>query len=105
MEVIYRKRGRGKTIKLLQECIKLNRIPNNLTYILVSDRKRAIWLNDYAKRKGYLIPFPISVPEISSCKMQGISIKNLLVDDVEDVLKAFAGNIFNIPMMTLTKKE
>ena len=105
MEIIYRKRGRGKTTKLLQECIKLNRIPNNLTYILVSDRKRAIWLNNYAKIKGYSIPFPITVYELLSSNMQGSFIRNLLVDDVEDVLKAFVGNRFNIPMMTLTKKE
>lgn len=105
MEIIYRKRGRGKTTKLLQECIKLNRIPNNLTYILVSDRQRAIWLSNFAKSKGYIIPFPITVSELLSTNMRGTFIKNLLIDDTEDVLKAFVGVRFQIPMITLTKEK
>lgn len=102
MEIIYRKPGRGKTTKLLQECIKLNKIPNNLTYILVADRKRALFLSNFAKQKGYIIPFPITVSEFLE-GMRGTFIRNILIDDAEDVLKVFIGNRFNVPMITMSK--
>ena len=104
MKLIYRKRGRGKTLKLIQKCVEMNKEPNNLTYILVADRKSSLWLSSFAKRKNYNIPFPLTLAEvpIRSC---GTFIRNILVDDVEDILRAITGNRFNISMITMTKEE
>lgn len=105
-EMICRKRGRGKTLKLIQECFYRNREDGgNYTYILVADGQRAHWLFNFAKEKQYNIPYPITVNEIMHSGLAGSFIKNLLVDDAEEVLECFIGRGIRVPMLTMRKEE
>ena len=109
-KVFIRKSGRGKTLKLIQECYYRNREDKgNYTYILVADMKRAMQIRNFARKKGYDIPFPITAPEIIIGKLHGSFIRHLLVDDADDILEQHIRNISNgrvdIAMMTFTKDD
>ena len=106
-KLIYRKRGRGKTLKLIQECFYANRKDGgNYTYILTSTKENARRIFDMARKKNYDIPLPICVSEIKSNGLTGTFIRHLLIDDVEDVLGLlFAARRIDIPLITMTKYD
>lgn len=108
-KIIYRKPCRGKTLKLIQECFYNNRRDKgNYTYILVADRQRALWLANFAKKKAYDIPFPITVSEYIDSHTRGTFIRHILIDDADDILAAFLKKYhpnFDFPLMTIRKTE
>ena len=107
-KLICRKRGRGKTLKLIQECYYRNlKDGKTNTCILVADLHRALWLNDFAKKKKYNIPFPLTVWDIiGRDALRGTTIRHILVDDVEDVLVAMISRAgVDIPTITMTKEK
>lgn len=105
-KLIYRKPGRGKTLAIIQHCCYCNRKDGgDYTYILVADKKRALWLSNFAKQKGYNIPFPITVAEVKEYGLRGSYIKHILVDDVEDVLFALVSHRVDIPLITMSKDD
>lgn len=106
-KLIYRKRGRGKTLKLIQECFYANRRDGgNFTYILTSSKENAHRVFEMARKKGYDIPFPISVWEVKNKSLSGTFIRHLLIDDIEEVLAIlFAERRIDIPLITMSKYD
>ena len=106
-KLIYRKRGRGKTLKLIQECFYANRRDGgNFTYILTSTRENARRVFEMARKKGYDIPFPIAVGEVKNRWLSGTFIKHLLIDDIENVLAMFfAERRIDIPLISMSKYD
>lgn len=103
-KLIYRKRGRGKTLKLIQTCFYANRRDGgNYTYILTSTKENAKRIFDMARKKNYDIPLPICVGEIKMNGLAGTFIRHLLIDDVEDVLgMLFTERRIDIPLITMS---
>ena len=105
-KLIYRKRGRGKTLKLIQACFYANRKDGgNYTYILTSTKENAKRIFDMARKKNYDIPLPICASEVRN-KLVGTFIRHLLIDDVEDVLgMLFTERRIDIPLITMSNYE
>lgn len=103
-KLIYRKRGRGKTLKLIQECFYANRREGgNYTYILTSTKENAKRIFDMARKKKYDIPLPLSVCDVKGTGLRGTFIRHLLIDDIEDVLgMLFAERRIDIPLITMS---
>ena len=106
-KLIYRKRGRGKTLKLIQECFYANRRDGgNFTYILTSNKESAHRVFEMARKKGYDIPFPITVGEVKNKGLCGTFIRHLLIDDVEEVLAMFfTERRIDIPLISMSKYD
>ncbi|WP_310877054.1 hypothetical protein [Priestia megaterium] len=80
--IIGGRRGCGKTKRLIEISSENN------TYIVCADQNRLKHIVNMAKKMGLDIPFPITVSELP---LRGSFIKEVLVDDAEDVLAAFIG--------------
>lgn len=78
MEILRADIGRGKTTEL----IKISH--DQWKYIICRDRKRAEFIESYARELNIDIPFPITVEELP---LRSDFIKSVLVDDIEDVLE------------------
>lgn len=72
------RRGCGKTTSLIKRASEEN------LYIVCASKQRAKYVVDKARTMGLDIPFPITVSELP---LHGY-IKEVLVDDSEDVLSA-----------------
>ncbi|EPZ0458935.1 hypothetical protein ACXI9T_004202 [Bacillus paranthracis] len=75
------RRACGKTTELIKKASA-----NNL-YIVCASKNRVMYVSDLAKKLDLDIPFPISVSELP---LHGY-MKEVLVDDAEDVLSALIG--------------
>ena len=96
---IIKGRREGKTTEL----IKMSHYTN--TYILVANRDRVDEISNMAREMKLDIPFPVTVDEyFSSHGFQGSFIRNILIDDAEDVLKTVFSRVI-IDAITLTKES
>lgn len=96
MDVIYKKRGAGKTVELIMSSYKTG------AHILVCSNNRIRELEELSKKLDIPIAKPYTWDDFCRGKMQGIH--NILIDDTEDVLKTiFRG--MNVDAITLTDKE
>jgi hypothetical protein len=75
--IIGGKRACGKTTELIKVANKKH------LYIICADRNRVHFISQLAKQMKLDIPFPISVEELP---LRSTHIKEVLVDDMEDVL-------------------
>ena len=98
MKKIIKPRGAGKTTEL----IKLSH--DTWTYILVTNAKRQKEVFSMARKIGIDIPNPVTVDDYMRTQFKGSYIKNILIDDAEDVLKCFLSRV-NIDAITLTKED
>ena len=82
MKVFYMRRGEGKTRKIIELAVK------NKAYIIVTDRRRAQSVYEMAVKMGFPgMLFPVTVSEYMSNKMRGSYVKNVLLDDADDILQ------------------
>ncbi|PHA62885.1 hypothetical protein [Bacillus wiedmannii] len=75
------RRGCGKTTSLIKRASKEN------LYIVCATKQRAKYVVDKARTMGLDIPFPITISELPLNRYM----KEVLVDDSEDVLSALIG--------------
>lgn len=87
-------RGCGKTIRLIKESSK-HKIP-----IVCTNRARAKSIKELANELGYEIPDIITIVHVP---VRSHSVKEVLVDDADDVLESFIGT--HIREITLTRGE
>jgi len=107
MDIIYKKKGSGKTTKLIKECSKMNKRDRGCyTYILVANRDMARNVSDIADKLGLRgsVPFPVTVQEMIDIRGKFTYIKHLLVDDLDMCLRQVISNRFDIPLATLRKE-
>lgn len=98
MKIIYEKRGTGKTSKLIQMSHDMN------TYILTVNQKRAALIAKMAHEMGIAIPYPVTVDDYMRCRFRGSFIKDILIDDADDVLKQIFHTV-NIEAITMTDRN
>ena len=93
---IFRPRQRGKTTAL----IKMSEATGS--YIMTSTRMRARCIFQMANEMGCNIPNPIIVEDyFRSGGMRDSFIKDILIDDADDVLRTIFRNV-NIEAITMT---
>jgi hypothetical protein len=80
--IIGGSRGCGKTTELIKES------SSTWTYIICADSNRARFISRLANDLKINIPYPITASELP---LQGIYLKEVLVDDLEDVLSFLIG--------------
>lgn len=104
---LFRPRGRGKSLKAIQECFYQNKLDGyNSTYIIVADMQRAKWLENFALSKGYKIPRPISFFEFVRGFRTVPAAKHLIFDDVDDIIDMFARHWHcDVLLGTMTKES
>ena len=95
MELILKKRGERKTTELIRRSAETH------TYILVSDKRRVKNIVKTAKKLNLHIPYPITFMEYLENKLRGSHIKNILIDDADDLLRHIFFNI-QIDAITIT---
>ena len=83
MKVIAKPRRGGKTTELIKLSAETN------TYILVANKMRQKEVMRLANLMNITIPYPVTVEDYMKTQFRGSFIKNILIDDVEDVLHAF----------------
>lgn len=83
MKILRADRGQGKTTKLVKISNK------EWKYIVCLNTRRADTIVKIAKKLGLDIPYPITIDELPI--RQGSYIKNVLIDDIEDVLQYIVG--------------
>ena len=81
MNAIIGNRGSGKTTALIKLSSKYQ------LYILVLNRVRQKQLSQQAHDLGYKIPYPITLDDYLRDKLRGSYIREILIDDVDDILK------------------
>jgi len=91
--IIGGSRACGKTTELIKESHEKN------LYILCVDRHRAMYIERLARHLELSIPYPITINELPISK--GSSIKEVLVDDVEDIL----ARLINLNLNTLSSSR
>lgn len=82
MKIYRRDRRTGKTTQLIKES------HDKWRYIICANHQRAGEISKLAQQMGLDIPFPITVGELP---IRSQFIKQVLVDDVEDVLQSMIG--------------
>lgn len=92
---IIKGRRTGKTTKL----IKISE--NTQAYILVANRKRQQLIANMAISIGGNIPYPVTVEDYMKNSFRGSFIKNILIDDADDVLKTIFCTV-NIDAITMS---
>lgn len=97
MEIILMGRGEGKTTELIKRSHETN------TYILVTTQKRADSVFKQAIDMGYNIPYPITFDGYSRNRFVGTTIRRILVDDADDLLRMVLG-FREIDAITMTKQ-
>lgn len=83
MKILRADRGQGKTTELVKMSNK------EWKYIVCRDTQRVDVIVKIANKLGLDIPYPITIKELPI--RQGSYIKNVLIDDIEDVLKYIVG--------------
>lgn len=98
MKKIIKPKGTGKTTEL----IKLSH--DTWTYILVTDSGRQRFLSKLAKELKIDIPYPVTVLELEHSRSGLCHLKNILIDDADDVLEELLGSL-NIAAITMRDGE
>lgn len=96
MNWIIKERGTGKTTELIKKSSETG------YYIIVTSRNDAMNVFNLARSMNIHIPFPITVEGYLMHKMQGSYVENVLIDDVDNILKAIFYDVI-IDTCTLTK--
>lgn len=92
MKCLPRKRGSGKTTALVFTSAATG-YP-----IVVANNVRKQYVKDLANRVHFSIPEPIIMSEC----IRGRVIKGVLIDDVEEVIQAYATEHFHAPVISCT---
>lgn len=79
---IIRGRRTGRTTEL----IKISE--NTQAYILVANIQRQKLVADMARNMGANIPYPVTLDDYMRNQFRGSFIKNILIDDADDILCA-----------------
>ena len=98
MNAIIGKRGSGKTTALIKLSSK------HQLYILVLNRERQKQLFQQAHDLGYQIPYPITLDDYLRDKLRGSHIREILIDDVDDILKYIFASV-KINTVSLTNPD
>lgn len=86
MEILYGERGSGKTTELI-------RMSNERwIYIVCVNRQRVDNIVKMAEKMGLEIPYPICIAELP---LKSPHIKEILIDDLEDLLWCITGKKIN----------
>lgn len=86
MQILRMGRRCGKTTQLVKQASEGG------LYIICANKERAYHIMQVAEELGVNILFPITVGEIADSRgIKSMYIDKVLVDDVEDVLRAFIG--------------
>ena len=94
MKIIYKKRGKGKTLKLIKQSAKTRSIIITPTY------RMAEHIRDMAKELEYDIPTPLCYKQLSLCHGNNC---NILIDNAEMLLQHIF--VFNeIDAISITRK-
>ena len=97
MNWIIKERGTGKTTELIKKSSETG------YYIIVATRQNARNVFELARSMKIDIPFPITIDEyFRGDKMRGSYVKNVLIDDVDEILKTIFNTVI-IDTCTLTK--
>lgn len=96
MKKIIKPRGKGKTTELIKLSAKTN------TYILVANKKRRKQLMELAYSMNVIIPYPVTIDDYMRTQFRGSFIKNILIDDAEDVLQSIFYTVV-IDAITITE--
>lgn len=100
-EIILGSRKGGKTLELIKRSAKDGR------YILVSNRRRAEKISEFARELGLYIPFPVTVEEYyKGDKFRGSSLERngIYIDDADDIIRQIFGTV-EIKAMTMTYEK
>lgn len=92
MKGLFRKRGNGKTTALVYTSA-MTGYP-----IVVSTSASKRYTKDMAHRMSVSIPEPI----IMSDDIRGQQIHGVLIDNAEDIIRAYAAEHFNAPVVAFT---
>jgi hypothetical protein len=98
MNAIIGNRGSGKTTALIKLSSK------HQLYILVLNRERQKQLFQQAHDLGYQIPYPITLDDFLADKLRGSHIREILIDDVDDILKHIFATV-KINTVSLTNPD
>lgn len=99
MDIIYRGRAEGKTTELIKRSIEEN------AYIIVINRGRALAVKKLADKLGYRqLLFPVTFQEYMSNKMRGSYVRNVLIDDADDLIKLIFSSV-NVLAITMSKRD
>lgn len=96
MEKIILPRGEGKTTKLIQMS------HDTWIYILVANESRQKYLASFAKELEIDIPYPVTLGNYMRTGFRNSSIKKILIDDADDVLRALFGDL---EIIVITMRE
>ena len=98
VKVFLKKRREGKTTELVKMSAETQ------TYILTLNRIRVEEIVKTANKLGLLIPYPITLEEYYSTKFRGSYIREILIDDADDILREIF-NVVKINAITMTKED
>ena len=99
MEIIARARRAGKTTELIKRSAETG------YYILTADHRRAQYVAMQAREMGYDIPMPVAFSDyIDSARFQGSYIKNIYIDDADEILKRIFYTV-QIEAVTITDER
>ena len=98
MKIIYEKGCSGKTMQLIHISHEKN------IYIMAADAKRADIIFKKARKIGIYIPYPVTLQDYMQGRLQGTQIREILIDDADDILKKIFYDLC-IDTITMTKTE
>lgn len=98
MKLVNRDRGLGKTTEAVKQAHRTG------AYIIVKDRRRALYCMQIAEELHLNIRFPVTFEEFLHSRMRGSHVRNIVIDDADDFfLSLFRG--FRIEMVTMNIKD
>ena len=96
MNIIYRKRGQGKTTELIKISAETR------CYIVCESQSVAITIQRNATELGYNIPLPLTYSEFLHHRYYAHGIKGLLIDNAELLLEYISKEV---PIHTITMTD
>jgi len=99
MKIISKPRGGGKTTELIQEAGK------GFYYIVCRNVKEAQRIANQAKSMKIDIPYPITYDELLQGRYFTKGVKGFAVDQIEDLVTHFTGNLVKVGTITENKED